>query len=329
MNTVVCMQGQAVNSNFFLQTNNWKSPKKIDIKKLVSKDFVCRPSQDRLEKVYNLTLKTESGVIVSARFYDRNSDFVIIAGQGLTACKEAMVEHAELFKEYDLIIFDYRWNGKYEKFLAKSIATCSPVQKVLLNEVEEVQAVINFVKEHKKYSRVIGLGKCYSSFLFAKIQIDSVRRSGKGPFTHFIFDSCWYSLRLLAERICYDPLLPVSPQVGGASWLAKKITNNKLFKGVALGSVFGLIRDISIKRYLSLLDIPVLFIHGQYDLFIPLSHFHKMWNVSNCSSRAVLFTPYRHSDNLHDENLYYHISHKFITSSCMKEFEDKCREIIA
>jgi len=327
LNIFCLIRGENKDSDFFLQISGWEKPRKIDLQvhALKESDNII---EDVHENIFDLTLETTSGIQIPVTFYDRKSDVVLIAGQGLPAPKEAMQTHADLFSTYDVILFDYRWNGKYESFLAKSCLTCRPIKKILLDEVEEVQSIINFVKKLKSYKAVVGLGECYSNFLFAKIQDDAIKKDGKGPFTHLIFDSCWYSLRSLAERICFDPLLPLRPQTGGAPWLIKNVTDNKIFKWFALGIVFTLMNDISIESYLSSLNIPVLFIHGLNDLFVPKEHFDEIWNATNLSARSVFFTPYRHSDNLHNKMLYSYLSRQFVNSCSTKEFEDKCRDLI-
>ncbi len=323
------MHGASAGADFFLKINEWGSQKKIDVKVQSLKDF-AQNSKDVLheEKIHEFSLQAVSGLQIPVTFYDRNSDVILIAGQGLPASKESMEDFAELFSSYDVILFDYRWNGKYESFLAKAIASANPVKKVLLDETQEVEAVLSFVKNRKAYSKVVGLGECYSNFLFAKVQSDNIKKYGHGPFTHLIFDSCWHSLRLFAERICFDPYLPVSPQKGGAPWLLKAITDSRMVKWSTLWFIFSFMNDISIEPYLSSLHTPVLFVHGLNDLFVPQEHFNKIWDATHPHERAVFFTPYRHSGNLHNKELYRYISEQFVGCESTKEFEIKCAEFV-
>ena len=83
-----------------------------------------------------------------------------------------MLSYAALFDNYDVILFDYRWSNNYFLSLFKSIATCSLTKRMLLVEEEEVNAALDFVQQHKKYEKIIGLGECYSTYLFTKIQSD-------------------------------------------------------------------------------------------------------------------------------------------------------------
>ncbi len=278
----------------------------------------------RSQCIRNFTVQTVTGVSVPVRFYDRKRDKVLILGQGLPAPKESMEYYAELFADYDIVLFDYRWCGNYASSLAKALCQGSPVQKILLDQEEEVQAVIVWTCKHKNYQAMVGLGECYSTFLFAKVQADATVKTGKGPFTHLIFDSCWYSLRLFAERIFFDPLLSLSPQVGGAPWIVKAITNSSIVKRPLLWATFACMRDISVAPYLAGVQCPVLYIHGRKDLFVPQEHFKKLWDATNIRARAALLTPYRHCDNLRMSSVYKTVCDLFIGCSCVQEFQNVC-----
>ena len=293
----------------------------IDLQSTELQEFSKDRQSEIQEGIYNFILEGPSGIHIPVKFYDRNSDTILIVGQGLPGTKESVKIFADIFNTYDVILFDYRWVGRYPLDLAKGILTNSAIQKIVLDEVEEVQTVLNFVKEHKKYRSVVGLGECYSNFLFAKVQADAVKQCGRGPFTHLILDSSWHSIRLLAEQICFDPFLPIRPQSGGAPLCLRKITHNKVIKNAILKAVFAVINDISIESYLAGLSIPVLFIYGLQDLFVPKEHFELMWQATNPDERVALFTPYRHSDNLHNKILYQYICEQFVAADSTKDVE--------
>lgn len=304
--------------NFHVRINQLTTAQPI-----ITKNLVMEKKSFPKEQISNFTLKTKSKIKIPVTLYDRGSDVLLVAAPALPAPKESMKPFAKMFSSYDVITFDYRWNGQYEKDLAKSILTGKPVQRVLFDPIEELQTVVNYATKQKVYNKVIGLGECYSCFHFAKVQSDAIKKYGSGPFTHLILDSCWHSLRNFAERICYDPLLPVSPQDGGAPRAIKWITDSRLFKGLVLGTVFALMNDISIERYIADVGIPVLFVHGQNDLFVPPKHFEKIWNATNKENRAAFLTPYRHSDNLGNKKLYRYIAEQFVASQSMQDFEEK------
>jgi len=250
----------------------------------------------------------------------------MIAAPALPAAKESMETFAKMFSNYDVIIFDYRWEGQYIKYLIKSILMRKPVQKVLFDPIQELKIVLRYAINKKKYKKIVGLGECYSCFHFLKLQSDSINKTGSGLFTHLILDSPWYSLRCFVERICYDPFLPMSPQDGGAPKIVKWCTNNSISKNIILRLFFLLMKNVSIESYLSNLKTPVLFVHGQKDLFVPNNHFNKIWNASDNQNRAVLSTPYKHSDNLGNKKIYRYIAETFIASDKMQDFAKKVSE---
>jgi hypothetical protein len=197
-------------------------------------------------------------------------------------------------------------------------------------EEEEILTVLDFLQKHKKYTKTVALGECYSTYLFTKIQADLFKETGKGPFTHIILDSPWHSFKSFAESICSDPYLPFSPQEGGAPWILKKFTNSPAIKWLLLKIAFAFLQNVSIEEPLAQLNIPVLFIHGCNDIFVPENQFKQIWDASPQEQRAALLTPYSHSDNLHTatKHIYRFICEQFIKSSSIKNFLENCAEVI-
>ena len=318
---------QPTKEKFFIRADVCDEPKEIKIASPVLKDFSEKQDEQISEEALHITLHTKSGLEIPALFFDRKSNTALILGQGIPAPKEAMLKYAKLFSNYDIILFDYRWRDSYASSLLKSLALCSPTQKILLDEEEEILAVIDFVKNRKNYEKIIGLGECYSNFLFAKIQSDEVQKSGKGPFTNLILDSCWHSFKAFAESISSDPYLPIEPQDGGAPWILKKLTNNPIIKWTLLKIVFTFLQNVSIEEYLPNLKIPVLFIYGINDLFILNHHFESLWNTAEQQNRSALITPYKHADNLQNKSVYRFVCEQFINSSSITEFIENCNNL--
>ncbi len=310
---------QPSEEKFFLRTNTWPEPKMLRLNTPVFKDSIAKQPEET-RTAHHITLRTESGINVPALFFDRESNVALIAGQGLPGTKESMHTFAKLFDTYDVILFDYRWHKSYLSSLVKSLCKLSPTKHMLFDEEEEVRTVLDFLKHHKKYEKVVGLGECYSNFLFAKIQSDDVQKTGKGPFTHLILDSCWHSFKSVAQSICKDPYIPFSPQHGGAPWLIKKFTNNSLVKWLTIKMVFTFMSNVSIGEHLAHLGIPTLFIYGLNDLVVQKHHFEALWAATDNKNRAALLTPYYHSDNLRNRAAYRLICQQFIQATTIDEF---------
>jgi hypothetical protein len=315
-------------SPFFFKTDSLPEIKKLNLNAVVLRDFTKDHLMQSSANAESILLRTCSGVDVPVLFFNRNSSTVLLVGQALPANKETMAIYAKLFSDYDVILFDYRWHKNYGSFLLKSLALCSPVQRILFDEEEEVRTVVDFLRRYKNYEKIIGLGECYSAFLFAKVQADDVRKFGYGPFTHLIFDSCWHSLKSFAESICDDPYLPLFPQEGGAPSILKAITRSFIVKELLLKVIFTFMHNVSIEEHLLHLNVPVLFIHGLKDLFVPQHQFEALWKVSCIDNRVALLTPYQHANNLQDKFLYRFICEKFISAFSIKEFIIMCDDLI-
>ncbi len=281
-------------------------------------DDASHASWDRpLEEV---TLKTPNGPI-QVLHSKRNSDTVLILGQGLPAPKEEMLRYAVHF-DCDIVLFDYRWVHQYGWFLGRGLMSLAPVKKVLLDEEQVVRSVLAYIGDYH-YKNVVGLGVCYSNFLFAKIQSDDAKK-GRGPFTHLILDSCWYSLTSFAEQIAYDPYLPTSPQYGGAPPLLKKISQSAM--GTSLMKItFLFLSNPCTADYLSTINCPVLFIHGINDIMVPLEHFEQLWRAAELYQRAALLTPAPHAGSIAYTSLYTAIVQTFMQSDSIGHFLELLR----
>ncbi|MFH1832451.1 MAG: hypothetical protein ABH827_06685 [bacterium] len=316
-------QGQ----EFFLRTDAWRDGKVINC------EAIEKQPEHKPTEAQHIILRTKTGLEIPALFFDRGSNVALVAGQALPAPKESMRVYAHLFDIYDVILFDYRWCHHYFSSLLKSILLCSPTKRMLLDEEEEIYAALDYLKKHEitrsqKYEKIVGLGECYSDFLLAKIQADAIEKTGKGPFTHLILDSCWHSFKSMAESICNDPLLPISPQVGGAPGIVKKCMGSSIVKWPVLKIIFTFLQDVCIEEYLVKLDIPVLFIYGRNDLFVLKHHFESIWKAAGKEKRAVFLTPYCHSNNLGNKPVYRFVCEQFVKAQSIAAFQENCEKLV-
>ena len=304
---------------FFLQIGDWDSPKQVDLDMITTHK---QPRSNPTQEIHQLLLEGPSGLQVPCTFFNRQSDTMLIVGCPLPAPKEAMELFATLFDTYDVVLFDYQWSGCFGSMLTKAIVTARPIQKILFDQIAVVERVLSFAQERKQYTKIVGLGECYSAFFFAKIQADAIKKTGTGPFTHLIFDSCWHSIRSFAEQICVDPFLPINPKKGGAPRLLTMLTNSTIFKKTVLRLAFAMLQNVSIEPYISSVKTPLLFIHGLNDLFVTKAHFDTIWDAADPHNRAVLYTPYGHCDNLHKKDVYRSVCNTFINAASIKELQN-------
>lgn len=275
-----------------------------------------------LTQAQPIKLKTNSGIAFDALFFDRHSTVALVLGQGFPASKESMTCFAKLFQDYDIIVFDYRWSNICS-YLLRPSSIFQPVKSLVLNEIEEVVSVINFLKSYKNYSQIIGLGECYSNFLFVAAQVRE-QKENSILFDKLILDSCWLSLKSFTKSISIDPLLPLYPQTGGCPNFIKSLLSSRFINKPLLYLISFFIPRLTIKNYLSKLhSTPILFIHGINDKMVPVEHFNRIWSYAKSTPKVALLTPYGHSENLYDKYIYKQVCDNFISSSNISEFTCK------
>ena len=272
------------------------------------------------ERGINFELYLKDKTPIQIEFFDRKSKTLLIIGQGIPDIKETGRKAARLFKEYDVVLFDYRWHNSNDFFLKPS-TLISPIKKTLYEETEEVLTVVNFFKAIKKYDKVIGLGLCYSGFTFIASQLEE-QLKGKQLFSKLIIDSCWWSVLDFQKQIASDPYLPCNPRNGGAPDCLKNFLNNKIVNAITSFFLKLITPDICIEKNLSELEnVPVLFIHGKNDLMVPLkTTFNLIFDSTKKVYKSVLVTPFQHGINLQNPEMYKKICDLFIESKDHDEF---------
>lgn len=244
-------------------------------------------------------------------FFDRGKEEAIVVGEGFPGRKEWGIRKAQLFHNYDVILFDYSWHNMRD-FLLRYSTIRHPFDAFFFNEKETVLAVTNYLKQYKNYREIIGLCECYSNFTFVLAQAEA--EVDEKPFTKLILDSCWHNSRDWLESISFDPWLPCNPQHGGApKWLQSILRNSCLHWSIAK-LLDCLTPNISIAPPLKKIDNPVLFIHGRNDKFVPIdSVFEKIWDATE-TEKTLFITPFEHSDNRQNPGFYKSICDRFILS---------------
>ena len=313
---------QAAQDKFLLRTNASKESTSLPVQALQQK---YPQADNKLTKLApkNIKLKTKKGIKFDAHFYDHGRDQIIILGQGFTGNKKSMDYFVKGFGDsYDMITFDYRWKD-LGWYCLNPKTFINPLHQLLHAELDEVKAVVDFVKKRKKYKEVICLGLCYSSFLFLMAQADAEKK-GSSLFTKMIIDSCWYSLDRFLDSISKDPMLPARPQAGGTPEVVKTLLHHSPFYRLCFYSAKKCVPKICIKKYVSKVSKPpILFVHGSDDKLVSMKDFDQIW--SSCPAQKVGFiTPYQHADNFLNEELYTLLCNLFIQSRGIDEFIGRC-----
>jgi pimeloyl-ACP methyl ester carboxylesterase len=259
--------------------------------------------------IKNFMLTTHDGVSFDVTLFDRNATEVIVLGQGLQGSKESMYYYSKIFPSHDLIAFDYRWNSMIS-YAANPAGLIHPLKYWLYSEQHEVEAILKYLKIYKNYTQTIGLGVCYSNFIFALTP----------GFDKLILDSPWHSLYGFAETISKDPWIPINPQYGGSPEWLKSMLTASVIRTPLLTVLRMMLPNVSMENLLKNLTIPVLFIYGSHDLMVTPEHLEALWRATSSPYKALFITPYEHANNAQDTFIYRYICSQFIQQDNLAAF---------
>ena len=265
---------------------------------------------------------TRDGLPIKATYFNRESDCLVIIGPGFTNEREKMSPFVHLFGQYDVVLFDYRGHGYHESLvqnpstwhknpIVKFFGVDPSVSRLGLDEEKDVEAVVRVMRQEKKYTKVIGIGICYSALIF-------VKTAALYPdlFTHLILDGCWLSLKNFTEKLTLDLKRLCSPQRGGWQnfWLTRQQWGRE---AIINGSEFLFdlnFKSVSILDFLpSLTDIRILYFHSKDDLVISRHEFEIVWNATKTTEKTAIITSNPHVWNhLKQKELYAFITDLFI-----------------
>lgn len=271
-------------------------------------------------KGQELALKTEDSHTIHALYFNRNSDTLIVCAPGFGYHKEVMVPFVDLYPHYDVVIMDQRGHGleaKPQGVLDRCARASFGIVPSLITygekEILDVHQLVTTLRQNAagRYTKVIGLGFCYSSLIFGKAAVQF-----PDLFDKLIVDGSITSLKKVFMRMQKKPLMLAHLRAGGIgpSWLQDSTffysmlttLQKHLFRG-AFDS------DLVNVSNLSKLTIPVMFVHGHQDVMVSDSEFEKLWTATGSSEKAALLTNNRHLINhLKDKELYHYVTTHFI-----------------
>jgi len=299
-------------SEYFDKFANYCSAEMADIKEKIKSQ---EKSGNLNNLFYEFNIATLSGIQVSATYFDRKSEFLVVAGQGFNHSKKSVHTLASLYPNYDVVAFNYRWTNML-RFVCKMSTIFNPIEELFLKEHEEVEAVVSYMKKKKKYSSVIGHALCYSTYPFLDAQAKSF--PNKEPlFDKLILDSTFLTTDEIVEKITHQPLLIYNSQIDYTpSWLQTILKYlyiprcaQFLIKRYSVASIPNLLNTIK--------DTPILFIHGKNDILVPVTDmFEAIWNATSEKNRFAYLTPHEHVMNLpKNRGLYRKVCELFIDCS--------------
>ena len=328
------IEGFAKAYNLMLNNSIFFDPEFILNSKSVRK-YHLKPKHFQRNIGQLLEFIAQDGNIVPCTYFDRASDKLLVVGEGFTNDREIMSPFIDMFPDHDVILFDYRGQGLREnewefsptKFLFN--ANCSK-SGLGATEDRDVIAVIEAMKNKKKYTQIDGIGLCYSALIFVKAAGNKQEKNEK-LFDHLILDGCWLSLENFTEKLVQDPKRICSPQYGGwkNNWLIKKLWFQKILLNLGQELFHTQFNQVSILDYISKIkDTAILYIYGKGDLVVNRHEFEIMWNNTKTKEKTAIITSNPHVRNhLKQKELYKLICDLFLTLphvefiNCLKDKE--------
>lgn len=301
---------------------------------------------NNLDRGQLISIMTNDGVEIKCTYFDRGSDILIVVGPGFTNEREVMTPFVEMFRKgstggtgCDVVLMDFRGHGYEPKKFndPASWITCDLAKNTfgidsresMLGEVEEqdVFAIVNNFRSHKKYKQVCGVSLCFGSFVFLKAEAIY-----PGLFDKIVVDGCWDSLDKVVSKIRYDAKLVCKPQTGGWKdyWLSKqKCLQDSAFW--CARNIFNLNfeHDLHLTDYLpKITKTPVLFFYGKNDLMVYRDEFEDLFNAVAAPYKVAVITSNPHVMNQYKQKeLYKHICETFFKCSTIDAFEKEILDV--
>lgn len=253
---------------------------------------------EKSETVLDFIFQTPTSKRVPIKLFLRNSNKLLILGPGYRTPKEKYIKYAQVFHDYDVVLFDFEWpclSNITSNFLS------APIDTMFLEHKQVVLSLVNHFKTvpHKPYDQIIGLGTSYSAMVFLEAQYEGQQFKTK-VFDKLILDSCPVTLADIVFQVVKRPSL----MTGNACVTQKPGFWSNLLEATRIPALCQSIISYPVTtdmcEVIASLDnqLPILFIHGKLDQLVPFSMFNKLWTASVSTRKIALITPLPHASNL-------------------------------
>lgn len=265
---------------------------------------------------------TPRGVKIRSSLYRNNKQSLIVIGLGKGADQKAYgIYIAALSNFYDVLVFEYEWQVNKPSLYDKIFHL---VKTYFTYNHDEVLSVVGYIRNNTdsfKYDQIIGLGECYSGFMFVKAQA-LAKKNNEKLFDKLILDSVFLSLDMFIAAIIKDPCMSCDPLKGGMPKIIKPlflIPYWTMYKPIA-ALLRPHLEGVSMLHYLPDISIPLLYIRGANDPAITDDHFTSLWNSIGSCEKAAFITPFHHSNSFQRAGRAYYLDilRNFIDSDFMQ-----------
>jgi hypothetical protein len=259
----------------------------------------------------DVTIKTAGGSSVLGTFFDHGSDILIVMGSGFGKPRRTLRYYAQTFQNYDVLIFDYSWRTNIKNFVSSFRTLVAPIAVFFDGPWQDVVAVVQYGMARKKYTKIVGLGLCYSAYQFLAAEVKCQKNKVR-LFDALIIDSCPLSTADVQKQVfrnislLYDPLQSTESGVLQYIWSSTCIPD-------MLAWISSKFSNYSVLHLCAQLEtVPVLCIHGRADRLVPLESFEKIWTAIKVHNKVALITPSSHVLNIRNQTVYKVVCDQFI-----------------
>ena len=195
----------------------------------------------------------------------------IILVHGWTSNRYSMFAYAKMYVKLGFHVFIYDHRNHHQS--DKNFTTMGHL------EADDLESVVEYVKE--KFNYDVTIGTHGESMGAATVMI----HAGRYHSVSYVIEDCGYdSLKdLLAYQAKYIRHIPIFPAMMFTNFVFKKIT----------GVYFN---EVSPAKYLNTCDdIPMMFVHGDKDNFVPTYMVYKNYDSKNGYKKICLYKDCTHA----------------------------------
>lgn len=226
----------------------------------ISRNLIDKDWYFNLPKEY-ITLISHDGLKLKGEFIDNNSNMTMIFVHGITVSRIWSIKYIEMFYDrgWNILLYDQRRHGKSEGVFS----TYGYYEKL------DLDLWVDFVAERKCKNSIIGIHGESMGAATALQYIDI------NKYADFIIEDCGFcSLRELLMRKAKNSSIILYPFYYFASLEAK----------LRAKFIFSDIRPIDMVEKSK---IPIMFIHGDKDDFVPWDMSVKMYEAKEIGEKAM------------------------------------------
>lgn len=224
------------------------------------------------------TLKTADGINLETFVYKnpKPSGKVIILSHGIRQSGYWMLSFFPMYQAlgFDIVGFSYRNHGSSSK-------TATTYGK---DEVTDLQTVVDYA--HSQFGDKVTYG-IHGVSMGAAIMLQYAAQAKEQHKYQFLISDCAFADlgQLLKTRLNEDyPAISFLPLVQSSSFTSQL---------VGRGSFFDIVPQRSVEK----IEVPILFVHGKKDTYIPLEHVHQLYEKKHDKKQLLEVEEGTHAEN--------------------------------